>query len=210
MTELFPELMHSTDINIILPSKKALRRFPCTTMLPQPLPASLNAHQLLSDRIRRNAVEIANLAMRRLPAQLLELDRRLESKILNRKADEANLQSLTLINATRRRLNINESDARVAIIQHALNIKNRASSTSGTKSFEQVWLSHLSLKESNTGRGTLESINESDNLASNPFNGKNSNRSSNEHAQQLTHSHATKGRFSFKLSWSQVSIGRPV
>ena len=227
MAEILPELAHATDIQIVLPSKKALRRFPCATILPRPTPATLNAQSLLSDCIHRNVVEIADLAMRRLPMQVIELDRRLESKLPNRKTDEAKWQTRILTLVMRQRPSINESEARVAIIQHALHIQNRVSSSIATKSVEQGRHSHTSLRESDTPRTSVSLTNfnesKSNNPAANAFNVRSSksscnqipdsllipstSRSSNSNATelQITHKQSIKGRFSIKLNWSSKS-----
>lgn len=221
MVEIFPELAHATDFQIILPSKKALRRFPCPTVLPRPIPASLNAQSLLSDCIRRNVVEIADLAMRRIPKQVIELDRRLEAKLINRKTDEAKWQTRTLTSYMQQRPNINESEARVAIIQHALHIQNRVSSSFGTRSVEQGYLSRSSLKESSTAGATFTLNKANESSSNNPFDAANSKSSSNHipdslviptlnqrlnstaNVLQISQNQTTRARFSIKLNWTR-------
>jgi hypothetical protein len=227
MIEIFPELVYSSDIEFILPSKKALRRFPCATVLPRPLPVSLNAQYLLSNRICRNLAEIADLAMRRIPALAVELDRNLEAKVTHRKKDEAKWRSRTLTSAIRRRPNINDQEARIAIIRHALHIQHRGSSLIASRSVEQACILRGTLKESSTTRATLASMidNESSNIrASNSFDMA-SNRSSNNripdslvipvttlnqrsnnnaNVQQISSSQTAKARFSIKLSWTRT------
>jgi hypothetical protein len=121
MMEIFPELLHSTDIYFVLPSKKALRRFPCIDVLPRPLPTTLQGHRLLSDRIHRNLVEIADLALRQIPQRAVALDRYIESK--SRQSTKS-----TIYEWSTQRLKAmvqngsysNESEARIAIIRTAL------------------------------------------------------------------------------------------
>lgn len=218
MIEIFPELAHATDFHIMLPSKKALRRFPCATVLPRPIPASLNAQSLLSDCIRRNVVEIADLAMRRIPKQVIELDRILKAKLINRKTDETKWQSRTLTSYMQRRPNINESEARGAIIQHALHIQNLRSSSIAARSVQLGCLSRTSLKESSTAGATPTLNNAKENDSNNPFDVASSsrnhipdslviptNRSVNSTANvlQISQTQTTKARFSIKVNWSR-------
>ena len=228
MTEIFPELVHSTDIQFLLPSKKALRRFPCATVFPRPLPDFLNAQTLLSDRIRCNLAEIADIAMRRVPALLAKIeDRNLEAKLAHPKTDETKWRTHTSTIATRQRPNNNDRQARVAIIRHALQIQNRTSSLIASRSNELSCLSRSTLKESNTTEAMLSSMNakeSSNNLAFNSFNVTSSKNSNNQipdsldvpvtslnrrsnniaNVQQISSSPTSKARFSIKMYWTRT------
>lgn len=224
MTEIFPELVYSSDMHFILPSKKALRRFPSATVLPRPLPDTLNAQYLLSDSIRRNLAEIADLAMRRIPSLIVELDRKIADN--QWKTEEVKLQTRKLTAAIRQRPNMSDSEARVAIIRQALHIQNRTTSSIATRSLDNACLYSSTLKESIAAGGTLASMNANDsfnNRVSNSFNAtssKSSNnripgsleiplttlnrRSNNENVQQISQNQTTKARFSIKLNWTRT------
>jgi hypothetical protein len=154
MTEIFPELQYSSDIRYVLPSKKALRRFPCATVLPRPLPDSLNAQSQFSDRIRRNLKEVADLAMRRVPALTVKLDRYLET---NLEVDKVKWQTTRRATATRRQSYINDCKARVEIVRNALHVPNRTSMASRNE--EQACRLQSALKVSNTAGTTGTSMN---------------------------------------------------
>jgi hypothetical protein len=120
MTDIFPELAHSTDIYFVLPSKKSLRRFPCVDILPRPLPTTLHAHRLLPDRVHRNVVEIADLALRRVPQQAIALDQYFKANVNKKSTCEWPMTH-----------HFNDREARLAFIREALpyhgsssNIKN--------------------------------------------------------------------------------------
>jgi hypothetical protein len=68
MLELFPELMHATNINFAEVSKKSLRRFGRNNYAPEPLEKHMWAHTFLSDRIREHIREVADLSLRVVPA----------------------------------------------------------------------------------------------------------------------------------------------
>lgn len=80
--EMFPELNDSTDLFFLMPSKKAFRRFPASQPLPRPLDRSMRAHRILHDRISRATVEVADIALRKLPSLTIYLDKKLTSKRL--------------------------------------------------------------------------------------------------------------------------------
>lgn len=214
----------------MLPSKKALRRFPCATVLPRPLPEKLNAHCFLSDRIRHNLAEIADLAVRRLPALMMELDRSLEAKLPHPKIDEPKWRTRTMTTAIRPRPKINEREDRVAIIRHALHIQHRTPPVTASRSLEHACRLRSTLKESNIAGATLASTHANENSSnpvSNSFNvqsSKDSNnripdslviipgttlnrRSNNNTNEQQTYGRpTTKARFSIKLNWTRTSI----
>ena len=228
MTEIFPELVHSTDIQFLLPSKKALRRFPFATVFPRPLPDFLNAQTLLSDRIRCNLAEIADIAMRRVPALLAKIDdRNLEAKWTHPKADETKWRTRTSTIAMRQRPNVNDQQARVAIIRRALQFQNRTSSLIDSRIDEHTCLSRSTLKESNTTGAKLASMNaneSSNNRAFNSFNATSSKSSNNQkpdsldvpvttlnrrsnntaNVQQISSSPTSKARFSIKMYWTRT------
>jgi len=75
MLELFPELKDSTNIFFIEPTKKGLRRFRSSELLPGPLEEAMWAHTLLDTRIRQNVKEVASLRLGRVPALLDRLNK---------------------------------------------------------------------------------------------------------------------------------------
>ena len=227
LTEIFPELVYSSDIQFMLPSKKALRRFPCATVLPRPLPEKLNAHCLLSDRIRHNLAEIADLAVRRLPALMMELDRSLTAKLAHLKIDEPKWRTRTMMTAIRPGPKINGREDRVAIIRHALHIQYRTPPVTASRSLVHACRLRSTLTESNIAGATLASTNaneNSSNQASNSFNVQSSNnripdslviipgttlnrRTNNTtNEQQTCNRPTTIARFSIKRNWTLTSI----
>lgn len=74
MSEIFPELLESTDVYFVTPSKKALRRFPTSDPIPPPLDRTMQAHRFLDDRIHRDVAEVADFALRKVPSLTIVLE----------------------------------------------------------------------------------------------------------------------------------------
>lgn len=119
MLQLFPELRESTDMFFMLPSKKALRRFPSSNTIPSLLERSMWAHRILDDRIRRGVCEVADCSLRRVPSLTIRLECRSGSKSLEAKS--------RLLKATMSERRISDkSVAKRIIIQEVLLGKARA------------------------------------------------------------------------------------
>jgi hypothetical protein len=137
MLEIFPELTNSPDIYYVTPSKKALRRFPCTdASLQRPFPDTIQqpAHRILSDQIHRIVVEIADIGLRKISARAIALNRRLN---LRSQKQQHSHSEITTQDWYKRRLRamiemkgyLNESEARVAIVCLALQMKQSSPSS---------------------------------------------------------------------------------
>ena len=70
MIKVFPELRGSTDINFMEPTKKGLKRVPCSDPMPGLLSAGMQAHTRLSDLVRHNLAEVAGYGLRNSPTFL--------------------------------------------------------------------------------------------------------------------------------------------
>ena len=80
MSEIFPELLESTDVYFVTPSKKALRRFPTPDPIPPPLDRTMHAHRFLDDRIHRAVAEVAGFALRKVPSLTIALETGIKSR----------------------------------------------------------------------------------------------------------------------------------
>jgi hypothetical protein len=94
MLEIFPELHDSTDLFFIMPAKKAIRRFPTSQPLPRPLHRSMHAHRILDDRIRRAIVEVADVALQKLPSLTINLEQKMTSRRLAAKSHPRLLEAV--------------------------------------------------------------------------------------------------------------------
>ena len=113
MSEIFPELLESTDVYFVTPSKKALRRFPTPDPIPPPLDRTMHAHRFLDDRIHRAVAEVAGFALRKVPSLTIALETGIKSRHV--------APSPRLLAAVMSSRGIsNEAAARVAIIRQML------------------------------------------------------------------------------------------
>ena len=72
MLELFPELQYTTNIVFSEVSKKGTRLFRRIQHSPEQLDKSMWAHEFLSDRIHGHVREVADVALRAVPALSIE------------------------------------------------------------------------------------------------------------------------------------------
>jgi hypothetical protein len=160
MLEIFPELTNSPDIYYVTPSKKALRRFPCMdASLQRPFPDTIQqpAHRMLSDQIHRIVVEIADIGLRKIPARAIALNSRLNLRLQQQHSHS----EITTQDWYKRRLHamiemkgyLNESEARVAIVCQALQMKQ-----SSPSSFVSMSTSVGRNNQSSRGVLTLSSV----------------------------------------------------
>lgn len=75
MVELFPELEVSTNILYRELSSKVKRRFTKAIAVPKPLERDMWAHEFLSNRIRANIREVADVSIRIVPKVMARLEK---------------------------------------------------------------------------------------------------------------------------------------
>jgi hypothetical protein len=73
MCTIFPELITSTNITFVPPSKRGRSRFPLSDPNPQPLARWMLVEYIFQDRIRRQLTIVADASVRLVPALLMRL-----------------------------------------------------------------------------------------------------------------------------------------